>query len=153
MKFWKTRKLSQMTSEEWESLCDRCGRCCLCKVEYDDGEILYTNVACKLMNPDTGMCSNYSKRKKKVPDCIQLTWRNVGRIRYLPHTCAYRLLAEGKPLPKWHPLISGTQNTVSDRGISVAGKTILFESEDIDLDEYVVDWIPACKPRAALKKR
>ena len=139
--FWKTKSLKEMTKEEWESLCDGCGKCCLHKLEDDDtGEIHFTNVACKLLDPKTGLCSNYKHRKKYVPDCHQLTPKKVANLQWLPSSCAYKLVHEGQDLPKWHHLVSGSKKTVIKAGVSVAGKTI--SEEDIRcLDDHIVDWL------------
>lgn len=138
--FWERKRLDEMTSEEWESLCDGCGRCCLNKLEHETtGEILYTNVACRLLDPDTCRCSNYADRQRFVPDCRRLTPQNVSKIPWLPTTCAYRLLAEGKGLNWWHPLRSGDPNTVIEAGISVKGR-IVSERDTDDLEDYVVSW-------------
>jgi uncharacterized protein len=120
--FWKTRSLKEMSREEWESLCDGCGRCCLNKLEDEDtGEFHYTKAACRLLDLKTCQCTDYPNRAKKVPDCVTLTAGNVGSLGWLPSTCAYRLLDEGKDLPWWHPLVSGRKETVKEAGISVAG--------------------------------
>ena len=141
--FWETKSLDQMSSQEWESLCDGCGRCCLNKLEdWDTGEIHFTNIACTLLNTDTCRCSNYENRFDTVPDCIKLTPQTISHYSWLPPTCAYRRLEEGKPLLHWHPLVSGDSDTVHKSGISVRDKTI---SEDgVTVDEYefhLVDWV------------
>lgn len=138
--FWEQKTLEEMTSDEWESLCDGCGKCCLNKLEDErTGHILYTNVACRLLDPDTCRCANYTDRQRFVPDCRRLTPQNVSTIVWLPSTCAYRVLAEGGELEWWHPLISGDQNTVIEAGISVKGR-IVSERDTDDLEDYVVDW-------------
>lgn len=138
--FWKRKTLHQMSGEEWESLCDGCGRCCLNKLEHEDtGEILYTDVACRLLNLDTCRCSSYLDRQRFVPDCRRLTPQNVGVIPWLPTTCAYRLIAEGKDLAWWHPLVSGMRETVEAAGISVRGR-IVSERDTDDLENHVVSW-------------
>ncbi len=107
--FWKTKTLTEMSRDEWESLCDGCGRCCLNKLEDEDtGKFLYTRAACKLLDVKTCRCTDYPNRAARVPDCVTLTPENVGELGWLPQTCAYRLLDEGKSLPWWHPLVSGT---------------------------------------------
>jgi uncharacterized cysteine cluster protein YcgN (CxxCxxCC family) len=141
-RFWERKKLSQMSPQEWESLCDHCGRCCLLKVQTTEGRIHFTSVGCSLLDEKTGTCSNYRGRTTRMRDCMRLTWRNAGRIRYLPPTCAYRLLAEGKPLPTWHPLVTGRRESVREAGISVAGRFI-NEGEGIEPDDYRITWIPA----------
>ena len=131
--FWETKSLSEMTAEEWESLCDGCAQCCLHKVEDEDtGDIYNTNLACKLMDMDTCQCSDYANRKTEVPDCLQLTPENVEEIDWLPPSCAYKRLAKGEPLLPWHPLISGSPDTVHDAGISVLGQVL----SEQDTDEY-----------------
>lgn len=139
--FWKTKDLNKMTKKEWESLCDGCGRCCLNKVEYTDTkEIFYTNAACKLLDLETCQCSNYPNRLDFVSDCIVLNSRKVKMMKYLPDTCAYRLLAEGKNLPKWHPLITGNVNSVHEAGISVSGRAVSEDSIQ-SLEDHIIRWI------------
>lgn len=133
-----------MTPTEWESLCDRCGRCCLVKLEDEEtGKIHATDIACKLFDAGTCACVAYASRQKKVSDCIKLTPDAVRTIKWLPPTCAYRLLNEGKPLEPWHPLVSGSPSSVHEAGISVRGRTGGSE-KTIKLREYVthiVDWL------------
>jgi len=118
--FWKHKRLSQMNHEEWESLCDGCGRCCLHKLQdEEDGRVYYTSAACDLLDVKTCRCKDYSNRQSLMPDCLQLSVDNAQYFDWLPETCAYRLLAEGEPLPEWHPLISGTPDSVVEAGISV----------------------------------
>lgn len=134
--FWKSKSLSDMSREEWESLCDGCGRCCLNKLEDEDtGQYLYTRAACKLLDLETCRCTDYANRQAKVPDCVALTPKNVGSLGWLPATCAYRLLDEGKNLPWWHPLVSGRAETVAEAGITVAGEA--YSEEGITVDELV----------------
>ena len=122
--FWKTKTLAQMSEQEWESLCDGCGKCCLIGLEDEDsGEIYLTDVACKLFDAGTCQCSNYPQRKKHVPDCVKLTPKNVPELNWLPKTCAYRLVAQKRDLFWWHPLVSGDPNTVHAARVSVRGKT------------------------------
>jgi len=134
-----------MTPEEWESLCDGCGKCCLLKVEYEDTrEILPTSVACKLLDLDSCRCKHYPTRRKYVPDCIDLkNVVNLHTIAWLPDTCAYKLVANGKDLYDWHPLKSGSPESVHEAGMSVRHKVISEEDlndPDEDLPRYVVDW-------------
>ena len=141
--FWRTKKMSEMTPHEWESLCDGCGRCCLNKLsDIDTGETVYTDVGCKLLNTQTCGCADYANRQKKVHDCVRLSWRNIRRLTWLPPTCGYVLVAEGKDLPWWHPLISGRADTVHEAGISVRGKVSASEVDvpDRDLVDYIVKW-------------
>lgn len=141
MKFWETKTLAQMTREEWELLCDGCGRCCLHKLEDEDsGEIYSTRVACKLLDLKTCRCKNYPQRKTFVPDCVHLQNESFTEYKWLPNTCAYRLLYEKKPLPAWHPLISKQRNSVTKAGISVSdfaiSETRVKNMED--LEDYVI---------------
>lgn len=134
--FWKTKTLPEMTREEWESLCDGCGRCCLNKLEDEDtGRFLYTRAACKLLDLESCRCTDYANRHARVPDCVALTPENVGSLGWLPATCAYRLLEEGKNLQWWHPLVSGRTETVTEAGIAVAGEA--YSEEGITVDELV----------------
>jgi len=129
-----------MTPSEWESLCDGCGRCCLHKLLFEDtGELRYTNVACRLLDPVSCRCSKYAERQRHVPDCVQLTPETITGLDWMPSTCAYRLLAEGKDLPRWHPLVSGNAKTVAEAGISVRGRTIA-EEDAWALEDHIVDW-------------
>ncbi len=138
--FWKTKPLAEMSPAEWESLCDGCGRCCLHKLEDEDtGEIAQTNVACRLLDTQACRCTRYDERKRLVPDCQILTPDNVGALRWMPRSCAYRLLAEGKELAWWHPLVSGDPDTVLRAGISVRGRVVSERDAD-DLFDHVVDW-------------
>jgi uncharacterized protein len=140
--YWELKTLEELTHEEWEGLCDGCGRCCLHKLEdADSGDVFYTNVACRLLNLDTGLCSDYTNRAKAVTDCFPLTPAIVRDVNWLPATCAYRLVAEGKPLPWWHPLVSGDPSTVRQMGISICGKAVSEEEVDLnELEDMVVDW-------------
>ncbi len=122
--FWE-RPIETLNREEWEALCDGCGQCCLHKVEdADTGEIYHTNVACKLLNLKTAQCSDYPHRHKFVPDCLKLTPKSAGNLAWLPPSCAYRLRADGDPLPEWHYLVCGDREAVHKAGMSVAGKAI-----------------------------
>ncbi len=136
--FWE-KPLDQLSRGEWESLCDGCGKCCLHKVEdADTGEVHPTNVACKLLDRHSGLCSNYRGRHAFVPDCVRLTAGKVGQLPWLPSTCAYRLRGEGKPLPAWHHLISGDREAVHREGVSVRGWTI-GEADAGDLEFHLTD--------------
>ncbi len=137
--FWKTKSLSDMSQHEWESVCDGCGKCCLLKLEDEDsGEIAYTRLHCKLFEAATCRCADYENRKAIVPDCVILSPENVSALKWMPSTCAYRLLAEGKDLPEWHHLVCGDRNRVHKEGRSVLGKTI---SEDVIIEGDEVNWI------------
>ena len=149
--FWRTKTLATMTVEEWESLCDGCGRCCLVKLEDEDsGAVAYTDVACRLFDAGSCRCADYPNRSEIVEDCVRLTPEAVESIGWLPPTCAYRLVREGKDLPFWHPLVSGTRDTVVSAGISVHGRVAGLESEFglFELVDHIVNW-PARWPRGA----
>lgn len=142
--FWKKYPLDELPRDEWEALCDGCGKCCLLKLEDEIAEeYVFTRVVCKLFNADTCQCGNYPMRKQIVPDCVILNPDNIGNIvEWMPKTCAYRLLHEGKPLPKWHPLESGDLNSVHRAEQSVMGWTISeTEVEDDDLESYLIEGI------------
>ena len=146
MEFWREKTLDEMSRAEWESLCDGCGRCCLHKLRDDDtGALWWTNVACRLLDNDTCQCSNYTKRRRLVPDCVQLTAENLTEIDWLPPSCAYRRLAEGKTLAWWHPLVSGDAATVHTSGISVRGR-VVDERDAGPLDHHLAEW-PGHSPR------
>ena len=138
--FWKKKTLPEMSREEWESLCDGCGKCCLLKLEdADTGEIHTTNVVCRLMDMKTCRCTRYQERQRLVPDCIILDEKNVYQLSWMPKTCAYRLLAEGKDLPSWHPLVTGDPKSTARAGMSVKGR-VLSERDAGDLAHHLVDW-------------
>jgi hypothetical protein len=138
--FWKTKPMSEMTPQEWESLCDGCGKCCVHKLEdWDTGEVSYTNVACRLLDLGSCRCGDYPNRKRFVPDCLILSVEALAEMDWLPETCAYRLVADGKDLAWWHPLVSGDPETVHQAGISVRGR-VISERRAGDLTDHVVDW-------------
>ena len=139
--FWKRKALNEMTREEWESLCDGCARCCLYKLEDEDtGEIYYTNVVCRLLDTHRCRCTSYEQRSKLMPTCLVLDADMVKQLNWMPKTCAYRLVAEGKDLEWWHPLVSGSPNTVHEAGISVRYRTQAEKDVDMDnLEDYIVD--------------
>ena len=139
-RFWRTKTLEEMTAQEWESLCDGCGRCCLHKLRDERTEALsFTNVACRLLNLESCRCSRYAVRHRYVPDCVSLTPAAVREIDWLPPTCAYRRVAEGKDLSWWHPLVSGDPDTVHTAGISAQGRAV-NERRAGPLEHHVVDW-------------
>ena len=124
-KFWKTKTLREMTSAEWESLCDKCGRCCLHNFkDGKTGKIKFIAVSCQFLDTTTCRCLVYEARKQMAPDCIKLSPDKIGEIQRLPYTCAYRSLAEGRELEWWHPLVSGDPDTVNKAGISVQDKVV-----------------------------
>jgi uncharacterized cysteine cluster protein YcgN (CxxCxxCC family) len=140
--FWRRLSLAEMSGEQWESLCDGCGRCCLNKLEDGDtGEIFWTEIACRLLDGESCRCRDYPNRQLRVHDCIALTPENVPGLSWLPPTCGYRLVEEKRDLYWWHPLVSGDPETVHLAGISVRGRT---ESEvgvpAEKLEEHVVAW-------------
>jgi len=144
--FWKTKRLDEMTRDEWESLCDGCGRCCLHKLRHEDtGDLSFTNVACCLLDLDTCRCGDYANRRRRVPDCVNLTPKLVAGIDWLPPSCAYRRLSEGRDLAWWHPLVSGDPATVHAAGISVQGRAI-DERRAGPLEHHLVAW-PGRAPR------
>lgn len=138
--FWRRKTLLEMTKAEWESLCDGCGKCCLLKLEDEDtGQVSYTDAACKLLDLESCRCSRYVNRRHYVPDCIKLTPKLVDRLRWMPSTCAYRLLSEGEDLPDWHPLVSGDPESVHRAGISVRGRAVP-EAVAGKLEDRIVEW-------------
>lgn len=152
--FWKRKTLDELTPSEWESLCDGCGRCCLVKLEDEDcGKIHFTNIACRLFDPVTCRCSDYAHRHRKVHDCIRLTPAKVRELGWLPPSCAYRLVSEERDLPWWHPLVSGSESTVHEAGVSVRGR-IAGSERDVklaDWPDHIVAW-PAKRPRVHMPK-
>ncbi|MBK1650015.1 hypothetical protein CKO36_15780 [Rhabdochromatium marinum] len=130
-----------MSAAQWESLCDGCAKCCLNKFEDEDtGEIHYSNVACFLLDHHTGRCQDYPNRSTRVPDCVTLGLDTLENPYWLPQTCAYRRLAEGQPLPDWHPLITGTSASVAQNGHSVLGR-IISETDADDPLMHLIDWV------------
>lgn len=152
--FWRSKSLDEMTPEEWESLCDGCGRCCLNKLEdADTGEIAWTDVACRLLDGEACRCRNYEERARHVPDCIALTPTTVRDLAWLPATCGYRLVEEGRDLYWWHPLVSGDAGTVHQAGISVRGRTVSEDGMPVaQLEDRIVNW-PGQIPRTARRRR
>ena len=152
--FWRTKTLEEMTSAEWESLCDRCGRCCLVKLEDEDtGKVYFTEVGCKLFDAKVCACVDYQNRQAKVSDCIRLTPEEVRTLSWLPPTCGYRLVRDGADLMWWHPLVSGSAETVHEAGVSARGKVKALEDDvpEEDLPEFVASW-PTKVPARAKKK-
>jgi uncharacterized cysteine cluster protein YcgN (CxxCxxCC family) len=138
-----SKSLSEMSSVEWEAICDGCAKCCLHKLEDEDtGEVFHTNVACQLLDENSCQCSDYDNRFSKVPDCFKLTPENLGDQGWLPSSCAYRLLKEGKSLPSWHPLVCGDTQTIHAMGMSVRGKVLAEQAVQADdMEEYIINWI------------
>jgi uncharacterized cysteine cluster protein YcgN (CxxCxxCC family) len=143
--FWETKSLSEMSPQEWESLCDGCGLCCLIRFEDEDtGDIIPTRVHCKLFDSETCACSDYVNRQKHVPDCLRLTPEMIGQLSWLPKSCGYRRVHEGRGLADWHPLVSGDPQTVHTAGVSIQHQTIseaLLVNEEDALDFEASDWL------------
>ncbi len=140
-RYWETIPLADMTTPEWEALCDGCGKCCLNKIEFeDDGEVAFTRVACKLLDGETCRCKSYDNRRDFVPDCVQVSPESLPKIAYwMPRTCAYRLLYQGDKLFDWHPLISGDPQSVHKARASVQGWTVPETSvPEEDWEDYII---------------
>ena len=142
IKFWENKKLKDMNIDEWESLCDKCGKCCVIKLEdFDNQKIYYTNVSCKLLCEKTATCNNYKNRKSIVPDCVSLSVNNLKELKWMPETCAYKLLDEGKELPYWHPLISENNEAIVKSGNSVKNRvTNENKIKNKNLPNYIFEW-------------
>ncbi|MFZ3070554.1 MAG: YcgN family cysteine cluster protein [Anaerolineaceae bacterium] len=140
--FWKQKGLTELSPEEWEALCDGCGKCCLFKfTEPAEKYVRFTNVVCRYMDLETCLCTDYDNRHENVPDCIYLTPKTAREANWLPKTCAYHLLANGKDLPWWHPLHSGNAKSVALSGASICGKVVSENEVDPDdMEDMVVDW-------------
>lgn len=142
-KFWETKTLAEMSEQEWEALCDGCAQCCLQKLEDEDsGEVFYTRLACRLLDQETGVCKNYPKRFELVSDCMKVRLEDIDEFHWLPYSCAYRTLAEGRKLQRWHPLISGSHETVHSAGVSIRGRVISEDSvPEEDWEEHIIHWV------------
>ena len=139
--FWESVKLADMTAAQWEAVCDGCAKCCLVKLQDEDSEeIVFTDIVCNLLDQESCRCTHYTHRTKLVPDCVKLTKDNLDKIDFMPPSCAYRLLHEGKDLPDWHPLVSGRAETVVEAGMSVKGRVIAEMAFDGDAEDRVADW-------------
>ncbi|MES9899085.1 MAG: YcgN family cysteine cluster protein [Sedimenticola sp.] len=139
--FWKRKSLSELDSSEWERLCDGCAKCCLHRFEdADTQEIHFTNVCCRYLDQQSCRCTDYPNRSVNVPDCVSVTLEVLDDPYWLPESCAYRLLAEGKPLAEWHPLVSGNPESVLISDHSVGG-LVINELEADDLEHHMIDWI------------
>ena len=139
--FWQTTALADMEEAQWEAVCDGCAKCCLVKLQDEDsGELAFTNLACRQLDLGTCRCKDYERRTQVVSDCVKLTKDNLAQIDFMPPSCAYRLLNEGKDLPDWHPLVSGTPASVVEAGMSVHGRVIPENEGDEDAENHVVEW-------------
>ena len=143
MAFWQEKSLAELDTREWESLCDGCGRCCMIKLEDEqDGSVHYTSLVCDLLDIERCRCTRYPERHVLVPDCIELTADLAAQLRWLPTSCAYRRLAEGKDLLPWHPLVSGDRNSVHRAGISVRDRVMpLHWVHEDEQQDHIVDWV------------
>ena len=153
--FWRRKPLNEMTDSEWESLCDGCGRCCLNKLEEEDTDrTFYTDVGCRLLDSESCRCRDYAHRLDLVHDCVRLTPRNLKRISWLPPSCAYVLLAEGRDLYWWHPLVSGDPDSVHAARVSVRGRVSASEADvpDKELEDHIVSW-PLKLPKGARRRK
>jgi len=138
-RFWEL-PLAALDRAEWEALCDGCGRCCLHKLEDEEtGEVLETNVACRLLDTATGRCRDYRHRKAFVPDCLRLTPQLVARVPWLPETCAYKRRAEDRPVPDWHPLLTGSTQAMDEAGASVKGR-VISETDAGPIEHHLIEW-------------
>jgi uncharacterized cysteine cluster protein YcgN (CxxCxxCC family) len=138
--FWETKKLNELNETEWESLCDGCAKCCVHKLEDEDtGKVHYTCVACRMLDVNTCRCTNYPNRHSLVPDCAVLSADQPQHFQWMPDTCAYRLMHEGKPLPDWHPLITGDPASVHAHSASARKKLIPEFLAGDDLEKFIVD--------------
>lgn len=141
--WWETTPLTEMSDEQWESLCDGCGKCCLVKIQDAESERIYfTDVACQLLDCSSGRCKNYAQRQQFVPDCVKLSKDNLEDLEWMPPDCAYRRLYEHKPLLAWHPLVTRNANSTNDYGAGIAGMPLVSELDvmDDELEDHVVTW-------------
>ena len=140
--FWKTKSLKDMSPSEWESLCDRCGKCCVVKLEdYNTEKIYYTNVSCKLLCEKTALCKDYINRKSFVPDCEILSPKKLKNLKWMPDTCAYKILDQGGQLPNWHPLVCGNNDEIVKSGNSVKNRvTNEAKIKTKNLQNHIFNW-------------
>lgn len=137
--FWESKSLDEMTQQEWESVCDGCGLCCLTKLQDDEtDEIVYTRVVCAYSDLATGQCSDYANRSTNVPTCVQLTKERVAEFDWLPDTCAYRVLYRGQSLPNWHPLISGSSKSVKAAGIGLLAIPVVVDTGELEYEDFLI---------------
>jgi len=138
--FWEQKTLDEMTQQEWESLCDGCGLCCLTKLQDDaTDEIVYTRVVCPLSDTETGQCTDYANRSVKVPTCVQLTKERVAEFDWLPDSCAYRMIYRGQGLADWHPLVSNNKLSVKNAGVGLTAIPVVIDGPGIDYESYLID--------------
>ena len=138
--FWKKKPLKSLSKSEWELLCDGCGKCCLNKIEIR-GKVCFTNARCRFLDPDNCLCRIYEHRFEKVSDCRDIDLDTViNEPEILPKTCAYRILVEGKDLPKWHPLVTKKADSVHENGVSLKNRPLISETEVMNYEDYIVDW-------------
>ena len=138
--WWDTTRLSDLSRDKWEQLCDHCGKCCLLKLEDEDsGDVYYTDIACHLVDENSCKCGDYENRQIVVPDCLRLTPENLEQVQWMPLSCAYRRIMEGRGLPKWHHLVCGDQEEIHCQGMSIRSKFVI-ESPDLDVEEHIVEW-------------
>jgi len=141
--FWKHKSLAELSDSEWESLCDGCARCCMVKLQDEDtDEVVYTSIVCDLLDQEQCRCTRYPQRHQLVADCVELSVERVSEFHWLPKSCAYRTIAEGRDLAWWHPLVSGDPASVFAAGIAVRGK-VVAESEVLPEQEQdmIVQWV------------
>jgi uncharacterized cysteine cluster protein YcgN (CxxCxxCC family) len=140
--FWE-KPLPSLSPQEWEQLCDGCGRCCLKQLQDEDsGEVVATRVVCQFHDQETGFCGCYESRTQKVPECLDVAQMDIAAATWMPKTCAYRLRHEGKPLLQWHPLISGSRDAMNEAGITLGGRAVSEEFVHPDgYEEHIVRWV------------
>lgn len=144
--FWQTTTLTEMSRDQWESLCDHCGKCCLLKLQDEDASedkysVYYTDIVCDLFNKDNGDCADYDNRQTLIPNCVRLTQDNLEELEWMPPSCSYRRIMEGRGLPKWHHLITGNMETVHLQKKSVLGRVVFeHEVDEDDLEEHIITW-------------
>ena len=141
--FWEHKTLDEMTDSEWESLCDGCGQCCLHKlINEETADVFYTRVCCALLNTETARCTDYTQRFSKVKDCLDVRRMTASELAWMPRTCAYRLIHERKPLPPWHPLVSGDPTSTRAAGVAVTDWAVSEETVNLDnLEAEIIEWI------------
>jgi len=138
--FWETKTLDEMNQEEWESLCDGCGLCCLTKLQDDEtDEIVYTSVVCPYSDLETGQCKDYANRSVNVPTCVQLTRERVAEFDWLPDSCAYRMIYRRQGLASWHPLVSDSRHSVSKAGVGLLAIPVIVDRKGLDYEDFLIN--------------